>query len=76
MEQVIVSEKADFAGKTLAESNITGRTGLLVVALRPPGDAPFIYNPRGAEQVAPGSTIVVIGDVEAVGRLRAIAEIR
>jgi voltage-gated potassium channel len=73
MEQVTVSEKADFAGKTLAGSNITGRTGLLVVALKRPGEQGFIYNPVGSESVPTGSTLVVIGSVEAMQRLRQIA---
>jgi voltage-gated potassium channel len=75
MEQVTVSAKADFVGKTLSESNITGRTGLLVVALRRQGEESFIYNPRGAEMVTAGTTLVVIGGVDEVRRLRELAEI-
>ena len=74
MEQVTVTEKADFAGKKLAESKITSRTGLLIVALKRPGEEGFIYNPGGSELVPTGSTLVVIGDVDAMQLLRQIAE--
>ena len=73
MEQVTVSERADFAGKKLSESNIASRTGLLIVALKRPGEESFIYNPVGGEMVPTGSTLVVIGDVDAMQRLRQIA---
>ena len=73
MEQVAVTEKADFAGKKLSESNIFSRTGLLVVALKRPGEDGFIYNPVGSESVPSGSTLVVIGDVDAMQRLRHVA---
>jgi len=73
MEQVTVRENADFAGKKLSESNIFSRTGLLIVALKRPGEESFIYNPVGTESVPAGSTLVVIGDVDAMHRLRQIA---
>ena len=73
MEQVTVTDGADFAGKKLSESNIASRTGLLIVALKRPGEEGFIYNPVGNESVPSGSTLVVIGSVDAMQRLRQIA---
>jgi Trk K+ transport system NAD-binding subunit len=48
------------AGKTLAESEIGARTGLLVLAIQ--HDGTFLTNPPAATRLEQGATLVVLGD--------------
>lgn len=67
-EEVILSETSRMVGKTLGESAIRQKTGLLVVACRDKGGE-FLYNPPPATVLQNGMELVVLGGVEQMARL-------
>lgn len=56
-------------GVSLKELDIRLRTGLLVVAVKPPGDEAFVYNPGPTLRIEPGAVLVVMGDPEQITKL-------
>ena len=64
------------AGKTIAESRLMEKVGLLVVAMKMPGENDFVYSPVSGTVLAPGSVLVVIGPIEKVQVLERIATIK
>ena len=72
MEEIIVEEQSDLAGKTLADARIFERTGLIAMAVRMP-DGEYVYNPAGGTQIDSGSILVVIGTPDQVFKLRSFA---
>jgi len=75
VEQAVIEEGSPLAGKTLAQADIFGRTGLTPIALERP-DGRSIFNPSGEERLEPGVAIIVIGAPEQVARLRAYCQKR
>lgn len=72
VEEVTVPEGSPLAGKTLAECDLSGRTGALLVALRSEGA--FLFNPPGTRTLSAGDVLVVLADRtqrEALQRLAA-----
>jgi len=61
MEEAVVSESSSVAGKTIAEAEIQKRTGVLVVASKPPDTDSFTYSPSPNTNLAPGTTLMVLG---------------
>ena len=59
--EAVVQEHSELAGKTLVESRLAEKVGLLVVALRQPDSEQFIYSPKGTTVLEAGSVVVVIG---------------
>ena len=73
VEEVTLPEESPLAGKSLGESAIAQKTGLLVVAMRRP-DEEFRFNPPATVRLAAGDILIVIGDVRHVESLRKLAE--
>lgn len=65
------------AGSALADRRLSDRviadSDVLVMALLAPGATTFVYGPASDSVLVPGTTMVVLGDTEHVGRLRALA---
>jgi voltage-gated potassium channel len=72
MEEIIVEDESDLAGKSLADARIFERTGLIAMAVRMP-DGEYVYNPAGGTQILAGSILVVIGTPDQVFKLRSFA---
>jgi voltage-gated potassium channel len=72
VEEVTLPDGSPLIGKTLGESHIAQKTGLLVVALRRAGQT-FEFNPPAAERFLSGDILIVIGDVHHVEALRKLA---
>jgi voltage-gated potassium channel len=72
IEEVQVPKGSRYEGKTLAESGIRADVDLSVVAVRV-RDGDYIYNPGGDFSIESGMTLVVLGEVEKVVRLRELA---
>lgn len=70
VEEATVAPRSPWVGKTLHEIDIRRRTGALLVAIKPPEEEEFRYNPDPGERLQPGSVIIVIGSPEQVGALR------
>jgi voltage-gated potassium channel len=72
VEEVTLPEASPLAGRSIAENQIAQKTGLLVVALRRPGED-FQFNPPASVRLGAGDTLIVIGDVRHVESLRKLA---
>lgn len=72
VEQVVVREGSQLVGKTLANSQIREKTGLLVVGCRE-SDGPLVNNPPAQMTLKPGIALIVLGEVEQLPPLRAMA---
>lgn len=71
LEEVTVLQGSSFVGKTLRDTPIRQKTGLLVVAVRQP-DRTFIYNPDSDYVIREGTTLIVMGETDGVVSLRAL----
>ncbi len=71
--EATISEGSQLVGISLEEAQIPNRTGLLVVAVQKAEDDNFIYNPRPIIQLDSGDTLIVIGDVKQVRKLKKLA---
>jgi voltage-gated potassium channel len=72
LEQIEVPVDSPLAGETLRSARIHDRTGTLVLAMRDPGQN-FRTNPPPTAEIVGGEVLIVIGDGEQVGALRALA---
>jgi len=72
--EATISESSQLVRIPLEEAQIPDRTGLLVVAIQKAGDDNFIYNPKPTVQLDLGDTLVVIGDINQVRKLKKLAK--
>ena len=72
VEEVHIGAGSHLAGKRLNETDWQKR-GLLVMALQAPGAEKYEYVPKPESVLASGCTVIVLGDAEHVGKLRAEA---
>lgn len=72
MELIRIPEKSPIIGKTLAELRIPQRTGLIIISMRKNGN--YIFNPKGDTKVEAGNSMVVLGDIEGVNKMKEIVE--
>lgn len=73
MEQAPIPEGSRIAGQTLAEASIPQETGLIVIAVRTPGEAReghFVFNPSADTRLDPGNQLIVLGTVDQIRALR------
>lgn len=61
VEEAALGEGSSLLGRTLAEADLPGRTGVLVVALRSRG-GDFLFNPPSDQRLAPGDVLIVLAD--------------
>ena len=72
VEEVRIAAESRLAGKRLNEIDLE-RRGMLVMAVKIPGSDKFDYVPARESILVPGCTVIVLGDAEHVGQLRAEA---
>lgn len=70
IEEVEIADASRYAGKTLADSNIRDRTGLLVLAARLRDRRGYEYHPGADFTLQPGMALVVLGPLEGIDELR------
>ncbi|MDA8080190.1 MAG: potassium channel protein [Actinomycetota bacterium] len=73
LEQVEVLPQSPLVGQTLRSAMVHDQTGTLVLAMRDKGGA-FRTNPPPTAQIRAGEVLIVIGDADQVGSLRALAQ--
>ena len=73
LEEITVRARSRLAGRTLAECDVAGATGALVLALRDP-DGTFRTNPPGHALVEAGQILIAIGTMEQLAGLRRLAD--
>jgi len=61
IEEIQVTEKSDLVNKTIIESDISRRTGLLIVAIKNKRTGKYIHNPPGNYKFNSGDVLIVIG---------------
>lgn len=69
VEEVRIAAGSRLAGKRLNEIDLEQR-GMSAMALKAPGSDKFVYVPARDSILAPGCTVIVLGDAERVGKLR------
>jgi voltage-gated potassium channel len=72
LQEIDVPAASPLAGQTLRSARVHARTGVLVLAVRHPGQD-FRTNPPPEEQISGGDVMVVIGNTGQVASLRALA---
>lgn len=68
--EAVIEPDSPLAGKSLAQTRLSERTGLLVAALKPPDQRDFVYSPSGTRMLEPGSVLIVLGPIEGLKTLR------
>lgn len=72
-EEIEIRTGSKLDGVSIRDASLLEKVGLLVIALRKPGVESWVYNPPADTALVPGTTIVVLGPVSNVGRLRDLA---
>ncbi len=67
LQEISVPAGADIAGKTIGESEIRRRFGLMIVG-RLTGDGSVAFNPAPADTIDAGSVLIVLGRRDDLGR--------
>ncbi len=70
VEEIHVDRIAGLVGKTLAEADLRQRTGMLVVAIKPPGGTPQ-FNPDGQIVLKHDDILIVMGTPDQIAALHA-----
>ncbi len=73
LEEVVVPQRSPFDGVALKDTPIRRETRLLVVAVRD-AERSFVYNPEPDMVLKAGATLIVMGEVESVLKLRKLVE--
>lgn len=70
IEQVLVDIGSAYVGKSLADLDVPGRTGAVLLALREPGDQPFTPSPGPEKRLQAEAVLIVFGTKEQTAGLR------
>jgi voltage-gated potassium channel len=71
MEEAVVGPASDLIGKTLIDSQIRQRFGVVIVAIKKP-TSEMVFNPTPTEKLESEDTIVVIGKKEDLKRMNEV----
>lgn len=61
MEELVVGEQAHCVGKTLIETGVRKKYGIIVVAIKR-ADLPMIFNPGSETKIMAGDILIVLGE--------------
>jgi voltage-gated potassium channel len=70
MEELIVTEQAACVGKTLIETGVRKKYGIIVVAIKRV-NAPMLFNPGSDTQIMAGDILIVLGEGSHINALAA-----
>ena len=73
IHEVTISENSPFAGKTIRSAGLKDKYGLLVLGAREEGNYDITFNPHAAMELAKGTTLVVMGEVANIAKVREMA---
>lgn len=72
VEEALIHDGSRLANQPLKDADIAGQTGLLVLATR--SDAgEYHFNPPATTPLSPGQTLIVMGEIDGVKKLKALA---
>ena len=75
VEEARVDPQSGMVGKTLAQSEITQKTGLAVIAVKDGELEKYIYNPGAGYSLKANDILFVVGDVTQIEKLREIIRV-
>jgi voltage-gated potassium channel len=75
MEQLVIPETSPIAGKSLKDSALRTKYGLVVIGIKKP-DGDVRFNPAAEEVIAAGDLIIVMGDLGSLETLQGEARLR
>jgi voltage-gated potassium channel len=70
LSELRVDDAAPAAGKTLGEANLRARTNCLILGIRDDRESFYQYNPGPDVILAPGASVIALGDPVALESLR------
>jgi len=70
--EVTVETESELSGIMIKDAGIPQRTGLIIIAIQSPGGK-LRFNPGPREQLPPGCSMLVLGKLDKIEMLRAIA---
>ncbi len=70
IEEVTLTERSPYAGRTVGRSGLREETGVLVLAMRSAGSSGFNTNPSTQTTLQAGDSLIVIGTSEQIERMR------
>jgi voltage-gated potassium channel len=73
IEEMIVREGCDIAGKTIAEARLGNRASILVLAVKPTDAQQFIYRPTPETKLSSGAVVVIMGEMSNIRKARVLA---
>ena len=73
INQITISSGSDFVGKTIKTSHLKDKYNIMVLACQEKGEKDFNINPPSSTPLAEGTTLMVMGNVETIRDVRAIA---
>jgi len=73
VEEVTVSPNSAFAGKSLRETRISNKVGLVIAAVRKDGKGAFIHNPTAEQVIEGGDVLIAMGAMHNIAALRKLA---
>ena len=69
LEEVVIPDESGLIGLELQQTNIRSDTDLLVIACRSE-DGHYTYNPKSNKRLEHNTTLIVLGKIEDIGKLR------
>lgn len=75
LEEIDVIAGSDFEGKSLPETCIREKTGLIVMAIKRQGMDSLIFNPDNKELLQKGDKLIVLGNTEQIEALRKLSQL-
>jgi voltage-gated potassium channel len=73
IHQITISPESDFAGKTIKTARLKDKYNIMVLACQEQGKKDFLINPPSSTPLNGGTTLMVMGNVETIKEVRAIA---
>ncbi|MBI9075829.1 MAG: potassium channel protein [Desulfatibacillum sp.] len=73
IHEVTISGNSPLVGKTIRSAGLKDKYGLLVLGARADDGYDIIFNPHAAMELTPGATLVVMGEVESIAKVRELA---
>lgn len=70
VEEIEIPQKSNFVGKTLAETKIYEKVGVLTIAIKNKTSSSYMYNPKPDYKLSEGDILIVIGNTEQVSKIK------
>ena len=72
IEEAYVSPDSKFVNKTIAETDIGRKTGVIIVAIKEAATGRYLYNPSAETLIKEGDRLIALGEIGQIENLRKI----